>query len=185
MTVRYSFDPALSRFTVQAFATGVLSAFAHCPTFAIRSFAGELQFDPDSPATATLRITVQADTLELLDNVKPQDRAEIVGRMRQEVLETATYPEIAFEGREIKADKIADGWYRLQLAGQFSLHGARRPEQLDAQLRITGEEARLSGRFGLSQSAYRIKHVSALGGAIKVKDALAIDFELVGRTDPT
>jgi polyisoprenoid-binding protein YceI len=185
MTVRYTFDPSLSRFTVQAFATGVLSAFAHSPTFAIRSFAGELLFDPDSLATVTLRITVQADTLELLDNVKPQDRADIVSRMRQEVLETSTYREIAFESRQITADKIAEGWYRLQLAGEFRLHGVRRPEQFDAQLRVTGEEARLSGRFNLPQSAYRIKQVSALGGAIKVKDELAIDFELTGRADPT
>jgi polyisoprenoid-binding protein YceI len=185
MIVRYTFDPSLSRFTVQAFATGMLSAFAHSPTFAIRSFAGELQFDPDMLDAATLRITVKADTLELLDNVKPQDRAEIESRMRQEVLETTTYPEIAFESRQIKADKIADGWYRLQIAGQFHLHGVQRPDQLDAQLRIIGEEIRLSGRFTLSQSAYRIKQVSAVGGAIKVKDELTIDFELLGRKDPT
>ena len=185
MTVRYTFDPWSSRFTVQAFATGLLSAFAHSPTFAIRSFAGELQFDPDSRDAATLWITVKADALELLDNVKPQDRAEIESRMRHEVLETTVYPAIAFESRQIQADKVADGWYRLQIAGQFRLHGVHRSEQLGGQLKINGEEARLSGRFGLSQSAYRIKLVSALAGAIKVKDALTIDFELLGREAPT
>ena len=35
---RYRIDPGRSRFTVQAFATGLLSAFAHSPTFAVRDF---------------------------------------------------------------------------------------------------------------------------------------------------
>jgi hypothetical protein len=37
-TVRYVFDPSVSRFTVQAFATGLLCAFGHNPTIAIRDF---------------------------------------------------------------------------------------------------------------------------------------------------
>ena len=40
MTTRYRFDPSLSRFTVRAFASGLLSFVGHSPTFAVRQFAG-------------------------------------------------------------------------------------------------------------------------------------------------
>ena len=45
--VRYAIDGRISRFTVRAFASGMLSAFGHSPTIAIRDFAGEAQFNPD------------------------------------------------------------------------------------------------------------------------------------------
>jgi hypothetical protein len=40
---------------------------------------------------------------------------------------------------------------------------------------------RASGDFSLSQSDYAIKPVSVAGGALKVKDELKFDFEIVAR----
>ena len=49
MPARYRLDPAHSRFTVQAFAAGMLSFLGHNPTFAVRDFQGEVRFDPAAP----------------------------------------------------------------------------------------------------------------------------------------
>ncbi len=43
------------------------------------------------------------------------------------------------------------------------------------------DEIRLTGDCPLSQPAYRIKRVSALGGMITLKDELKLAFDLVGR----
>jgi polyisoprenoid-binding protein YceI len=182
--MHYVLDPLRSRFTVQAFATGMFSGFGHNPTFAVRAFSGELCFDPDALAETSLWITVLANSLTLIDPVKAQDREEIESRMRREVLQTASYPEITFRSTDINADRITAGWYRLRIAGPLHLHGVRKIHQLDAQLRASDEEARLSGQFGLAQSGHGIKLVSALGGMIRVKDELKIDFDLVGRKEP-
>src|ERR1700757_2837485 len=104
--VRYTLDPSRSRFTVQAFATGILSGFAHSPTFAIRGFTGEMDFVPNAPAESSLTVTVRADSLTVTDSVSPQDRDDIESRMRQEVLETASYPEIVFQSTKITADQV-------------------------------------------------------------------------------
>jgi polyisoprenoid-binding protein YceI len=181
MMVRYILDPASSRFTVQAFAGGMLSGLGHSPTFAIREFTGELRFMPGTFADASFHLTVKADSLTVADSVSPKDRAEIEGQMRQEVLETAIYPEILFQSGEITADRVADSWYRLRLKGELRLHGVKRQQPVDAQLRILDDQVRLSGRCTLSLSAYRIKLVSALGGLIKLKDELKFDFDLAGR----
>ena len=44
---RYVIDSRASRFTVQAFATGMLARMGHNPTIGIRDFSGEMKFDPD------------------------------------------------------------------------------------------------------------------------------------------
>jgi polyisoprenoid-binding protein YceI len=179
--VCYTLDPVPSRFTVQAFATGLLSGLGHSPTFAIREFTGELRFTPDTFAEASFRLSVKAQSLTVTDSVSAKDREEIESRMGQEVLETAAYPEVVFECTEIKADKVADNWYRVRLQGKLRLHGVQRPQPVDAQLRILEDQVRLSGQCALLLSAYRIKPVTALGGMIKLKDELKFDFDLVGR----
>ena len=105
--LRYQLDPTQSRFTVQAFARGMLSAFGHSPTFAIRSFTGELRFAPEAPADNSFQLTIRADSLALTDAVSAADRAEIEKQMRESVLETAANPEIAFQSTAFKADRIA------------------------------------------------------------------------------
>ena len=179
----YVLDPAQSRFTVRAFASGPLSGLGHSPTFAVRELSGELRFTPETLADAAFHLSVRADSLTLTDPVSPKDREEIEGRMRQEVLETAVYPEIDFQGAEITTGKVADNWYRLRLKGELRLHGVKRPQPVDAQLRILEDQMRLSGQCTLLLSAYRIKPVTALGGLIKLKDELKLDFELVGRPE--
>ena len=42
--VRYTLDAARSTFTVQAFASGLLSGFGHNPTIGIRDYAGDARF---------------------------------------------------------------------------------------------------------------------------------------------
>jgi polyisoprenoid-binding protein YceI len=177
--MHYVANPAQSRFTVQAFAAGMLSGLGHSPTFAIRGFTGELLFDPEAPEGTSIRIAVEAESLALTDSVSPKDRDEIVRQMRRDVLETTAYPEIVFQGTEVAADRIAENWYRLQVVGEIRLHGVKRRQPLDTQLRLSEEHARLSGNCTLSQSAYRIKPVVALGGLIKLKDELKFDFDIV------
>ena len=50
--LHYVVDARASRFTVQAFATGILSAMGHNPKIGIRTFAGEVDFSPESSRQA-------------------------------------------------------------------------------------------------------------------------------------
>jgi polyisoprenoid-binding protein YceI len=179
--MRYVLEPSQSRFTVQGFARGVLAGFGHNPTFAVREFSGELDFAPEGPAEASLRLAVKAASLGVTGSVSAKDREEIEGRMRQEVLETAAYPEVAYQSTRVSADQIADNWYRLQIKGELSLHGVTKAQPVDVQLRLSDGQARLSGQCALLQSAYRIQRVSALGGLIHLQDELKLDFDIAGR----
>ena len=170
--LHYSIDVRLSRFTVQAFAGGFLSAFAHNPTFAIRDFSGEAQLDPEHLASAVLRIEIRADSLQLLNAVSDKDHREIERVMRDEALETAAYPAIIFQSTRVSATPVADGQYSLALEGDLSLHGVTQRLTIPARVAFTGDTLRAFGVFSLKQTDYRIKLVAVAGGAIKVKDVL-------------
>src|SRR5689334_15027491 len=101
MADAFGIEPRESRFTVQAFATGALSFFGHSPTFAVRDFAGVIRFDGGEIRRMRLELKVQADSLELEDKVGANDRRDIEGRMRTEVLETAANPEVSFQAAEV------------------------------------------------------------------------------------
>ncbi len=180
MTARYKLDPHQSRFTVQAFATGMLSVFAHSPTFAVHDFAGSVTFDDDAIKGLRLEIVVNAAALQLVDKISLADRSEIEGRMRGEVLETSAYPRITLQASVASVETITRGRYRVRLQGSLSLHGVTHDFAMDAELLIHDDGVRLRGEFPLRLSDYRIKPVTALGGTIKLKDELKLSFDIAG-----
>jgi polyisoprenoid-binding protein YceI len=177
----YAIDADMSRFTVRAFASGVLSALGHSPTLAVRGFTGHAEFAPDSPDVAALRIRIRADSLNVTDNVSEKDRGEIERTMNQEVLETARYPEILFESSKVSANKVGDGQYLVNMVGDLSLHGVTNSEPLSAQVALIGDTLRAHGEFSLLQTSYGIKPVSIAGGSLKVKDELKCSFDILAR----
>jgi polyisoprenoid-binding protein YceI len=178
MTTRYRFDPGQSRFTVQAFAAGMLSFLAHSPTFAVRDFAGTVAFDGGTVKGMRLEMTVSAGGLDLLDDVRAADRTEIEDTMRRDVLATAAHPEIAFEAVPASVENLARGRYRLRMDGRLSLRGVTRPHPLGAELLVFDDGIRLQGETALRLSDYRIRPVTALGGTIKLKDELKLSFDI-------
>lgn len=176
----YRLDPAQSRFTVQAFATGVLSLFAHSPTFAVRDFQGVCSLDNGSPGRMTLDIVVKSGSLVLTDRVSSIERRDIERRMRSEVLQVSTYPEIRYQAQETSSSSTGPGRFQLRLSGPLSLHGVTRTHPMDAELRLYEDGLRLLGGCSLKMSDHHIKPVTAVVGAIRLVDELKISFELVG-----
>ncbi len=182
--VRYRLDPGRSKFTVQAFASGLLSGFGHNPTIGIRDFEGEAQFAPGLLADASLRFVIDARSLAVLDEIKEKDRAEIEQMMFDEVLETSDYREIVFQSTNITATRIAEGRYKARIIGDLKLHGiTRNGIWIMSQITLEGDELHAQGDFTLKQTDYKIKLVSVAGGALKLKDELKFTFDLVGRRE--
>jgi polyisoprenoid-binding protein YceI len=179
--VTYSIDKGSSRFTVRAFATGMLSSLGHSPTFAIRDFHGDLEFAPESLTAASLRVQVRADSLEVMDDIKSKDRQEIESTMNNSVLETAKFPEISFASTSVAATQLGDSRYQANINGNLTLHGMTRPVTIPTQVTLMGDMLRAGGEFPLLQSNFGIAPVSAAGGTIKLKDELKFSFDIVVR----
>ena len=181
-TVRYSIDSSASKFLLQAFSTGLFSAFAHNPTIAIRDFQGDISFTLDNGVVkdAGLHLRIRPESLEVVDDISEKDRQEIQHRMLTEVLETDRFPEIAYECSGVTASGNADRYW-LALKGDLSLHGVTHPLPVSARVVINGDALRASGECTVRQSDYDIAAVSAAGGTIKIKDELKFTFDIAGR----
>jgi polyisoprenoid-binding protein YceI len=176
---RYRIDAGESRFTVKAFAGGLLSAFAHDHNIAIRDFSGEADFTYGTVQPASLRITIKAGSLSLTDKVSSADRQKIEETMRDEVLEITKYPDIVFKSTGVTANKTGDGQYQARISGELNLHGVTRPLTINAQLEFGDKTLRARGGFAVKQSSFEIKPVSVAGGTVKVKDELKFSFDIV------
>jgi polyisoprenoid-binding protein YceI len=179
--VHYALDKSASRFTVRAFATGMLASMGHNPTIAIRDFSGEAVLDPAAPEKASLRIQIRADSLEVTDDIKRTERVEMESIMKQKVLEIGTYPSIGFDGTVRSVNPVGEGRFQMTLDGNLSLRGATGKVPLAAQITLLGDVLRASGEFTLLQSNFGIQPVSVAGGALKLKDELKFSFDIVAR----
>lgn len=180
-TVRYLLDARTSRFTVKAFASGLLSAFGHSPTIAVRDFSGEAQFNPDRLESGSLRVAVKAASLAVTNDVSDKDRRDIEREMHQNVLESAKYPEIVYDCSRVSADHPENGQHSITLHGSLTLHGVTNGLKIPARVAIVGDMLRAFGEFSLRQTDYNIKLVSAVGGGLKVKDEVKFSFDIVAR----
>jgi polyisoprenoid-binding protein YceI len=174
-------DTRASRFTVQAFAAGLLSAMGHNPTIAIAKFTGEADFDTETAEGSGFRLTVQAASLSVQDDISDKDRREMERVMKEDVLEVTRYPEIRYEASAIACSRLDHALYSATLNGQLSLHGVTRVQTITARIAVLGEMLRASGNCTLRQSDYQIKLVSVAAGALKVKDELKFSFEMIAR----
>ena len=177
----YVLDSGVSRFTARAFVTGLLASMGHNPTFAIRQFTGEAKFSNEAPEQASVRVVVQAGSLELTDHVSDKDRRKIERTTRNEVLETSRFPEIVFEASNPSMSKGGEGHYWANINGKLTIRGITQPQQISAQVSVTGDQLRASGEFTVRQSSFGIKPVSVAGGTLKLKDDVKVTFDFVAK----
>ena len=157
---RYAIDAKLSRFVVQAFATGFLSMFAHSPKIAIRGLSGDIQFDPDSLADASLRVVVDPVAMSVIDETRDKGR-EIERVMRDEVLEVARFPEIVFESTRVSATKLDRQRVPDRHRRTPTLRGVTRDPALSADAILMGDLLRAYG--DVHRAAVRLRHQARLG----------------------
>jgi polyisoprenoid-binding protein YceI len=178
---RYVIDSRASRFTVQASATGLLAMMGHNPVIGIRDFSGEMKFNPDKLEAGSFHLVIKSASLSVQDDISDKDLREIERLMKQEVLETAKFPEVVYDAPSISVTKMGEALFSGALNGKLTLHGVTRNQPISVRVALFGTMLRASGEFSLDQTDYNIKLVSVAGGALKLKDELKFSFEILAR----
>jgi polyisoprenoid-binding protein YceI len=179
--VKYQIDSTASRFTVQAFATGLLSSFGHSPIIAILDYDGEIQFVPETYDQAFIRVAVRTSAMDVLDEMKSSDRQKLLQEMYDTVLEVNRFPTAIYQSKEITVQHLNADLLQAHVAGDLSFHGVTRNHTFDVRVAILGPTLRISAEFPLRQSDYDIKPVSFAGGALRLQDEVKFKLELVAR----
>jgi polyisoprenoid-binding protein YceI len=178
---RYAIDARGSRLTIQAFATGMLSVMGHNPVIAARDLSGEIRFAPDTFDSVSLTLRIATASLTVQSDVSDKDRRDMEQTMKEQVLETAKYPEIVIEGSKVSIEKTSDGRLRADVECNVTMHGITRTQRVPGQVFMLGDTLRAQGEFQVRQTDFGITPVSVAGGALKIKDELKCSFDLLAR----
>lgn len=177
----YRLEPTQSRFTVQVFASGLLSFVGRDPTFSIRDFEGEVTFGDDMIANMRLDLRVRSRSLALADGAA--HRGDTETRMNDDVLDVAAFPNITYMATAAIAERVSPGRYRVGLEGTLTIRGFARPHRAAVDVRVFSDGIRIKGDTRVRMSEYNIPPVAALGGTIRLKDEAILAFDLVARPD--
>jgi polyisoprenoid-binding protein YceI len=164
-------DLQRSGITIHVGKAGLLSAAGHDHWINAPIASGMLG---ESPAphvefkVETAKMTVKPDP-----KVDEKSQAQIQQDMQEMTLEAKKFPEITFHSSRV--DKLAEGQWRVE--GDLSLHGVTKRVSLMAQK--TGES--YTAHTVLKQTDFGIKPISVVGGTIKVKNEVELDFQVFPR----
>ena len=163
-------DPQKSSITVRVFKAGVFSAFGHEHEISAPTQQGSFTENP-----ASVEITVDARRMRVMDKgISEKDRADIQQTMLgPKVLDSEKFPTIRF--RSTRVELLGEG--KWSLLGDLTIHGETRP----VKVRVEGANGRYHGTAELKQKDFGITPVTVGGGAVKVKNELRIEFDIVSK----
>jgi polyisoprenoid-binding protein YceI len=176
---QYVLDVKTSKFTVQAFAEGLAGIADHRPTFFVREFSGEMEFDPDKLDVGSLHLTAKTRSLAIMDEVTQLDRKAIERVMFGEVLQSDRFPEVTFRSTRVACSAIGANRFRADVTGMMLLHGVENLETVQAQLTMNLGSLRAHGEFRLRQTDYDLAIASVAGGLLRIKNELKFVFYFV------
>jgi len=161
-------DTQRSTLTVRVFKSGLFRAFADDHIIQAPLAEGSL----DDSATPHVQIVIDARRMRVLDpGLSAKDRQEVQTRMLgSEVLDVNRFQRISFHSVAIQR-LDAGGWL---VRGELELHG-----QIHAiVVNVFPENSHYKGSATLRQSDFGILPISMVGGTVKVKDEVKIDFDI-------
>jgi len=162
-------DVNKSSLKIRVFKSGAFSAFAHDHEIQAPIDEGKI----DSSASPSVQLRVDSRKMRVLDPEIPADkRAEIEHTMEgMEVLDVEHFPEISYRSTAIT--KTGDAHWEVR--GNLTLHGKNQPVVVVVSL----EAGHYRGSASFKQSDFGIIPIRIAGGAVKVKDEVKIEFDIV------
>ena len=164
-------DVEHSTLTVFVYKSGLFSAFGDDHVIRAPIASGSISAD----VPFAVDVSVRSANLEVLDPKLAADkRSEVQTRMLgREVLDSAKFPDITFRSTAIEPAG-ADRW---TVTGRLTIHGETQP----ATFSVVRKDGRYRGTASLKQRAFGIEPITVAGGAVKVKDEVKVEFDIVAR----
>ncbi len=164
-------DVERSTLTVFVYKSGLFSALADDHVIQAPLAGGMISAD----APLSIEVSVRSANLKVLDpGLSSDKRAEVQTRMLgPEVLDSTAYPIIEFVSTSIEPA----GTDRWNVTGRLTIHGVTRALTFP----VTQRDGRYRGTAVLRQRDFGIEPISIVGGTVKVRDELKVEFDVIPR----
>lgn len=162
-------DTQRSTVTVRVFKAGLFRAFADDHIIQAPLAEGSI----DDSATPHVQIVIDARRMRVLDpGLSAKNRQEVQTRMLgPEVLDVSRFQWISFHSVAIQR-LDAGGWL---VRGELELHGRIHAVVVN----VSAGNGHYKGSVTVRQSDFGIVPISIVGGTVKVKDEVEVDFDIV------
>jgi polyisoprenoid-binding protein YceI len=161
-------DPARTRVQFE------LSSVMHTVHGDFQLKSGSLRFDPQT-GVASGQLIVDATTGETGN--QRRDR-----KMHQQVLESASHPDIIFQPQRVIGKLPSAGASPMQIEGLITIHGQAHPATAIGAVEIHGCDVSADLRFIVPYEAWGMKNPSTF--LLRVSDKVEITVHAVGRLAP-
>jgi polyisoprenoid-binding protein YceI len=183
----FRIDPERTRLAVRTHRDGLGSGLAHDHVVEASEVTGRVEYDADRPDASS--VTVEARTASLRvdepaarrrlgveGDLSESQRADVSKAMRAaDQLDVARHPTIRFASTRV----VTDGDGRLRVTGSLTLRGVTREVSFPATVALEGGVLRGRATLTFLQSSFGYQPYSALLGAIRNKDEVALHVDLV------
>ncbi len=190
VTARFAVDPAQSEIRLLVYRAGPLARFGHNHVVT-GSVHGEIRAG-DSAAVSGFRLDVPVASLVVDEasarseegkgfaaEVSPQARLSTRANMlSRQVLDAQRYPVI-----HIESIALAGPRWNPTVVARTTLRGATRDLRFSAAVVQDGRKLTVIASFTILQSDFGITPFAALGGGLRVRDAIDIRIRLVARRE--
>jgi polyisoprenoid-binding protein YceI len=174
----YELGPSNGSITLRTGRTGAAARAGHDLVIEVEQWRAELELSTGGDQGSRVTATIDATSLRVREGVgglKPltdKDRAEIE-RLIADKLQSGRFPEITFESTAIHGAE--ESLWRVE--GRLTIAGATLPMLIPVSAARVEEGTSLSASASIVQSAFGIKPYTGMLGALKVADAVAVQFE--------
>lgn len=172
----HNIGPSDGTLTIRTYRDGLGAKIGHDLVLEATTWSGSVNLDPGNPSACRVRASVDTRSFELrsasggVKAISDKDRADIKKNIAEKILNVKKYPEIVFE-----STNVSGGGGNLSIAGNLTIAGTTRPVTLATT--VDGNKVRATTT--VVQSQFGIKPFSAMLGALKVRDAVELEIELV------
>ncbi len=175
---RYTLGPGDGSVVIRTGREGAAARMGHDLTLEATRWRATITVDVDEPSNSRASASVDAASLVVRDasggptGLNASQRAEIEAIVRTKVLDADRHPRITF-----RSTAVHDEGRRAFIVGRLSLAGSTRPIRLDLRL-APSRTPRMVATALVAQSEFGIEPYSALLGALRVKDQVAVTIEV-------
>jgi polyisoprenoid-binding protein YceI len=174
-----------SRVSIHVGRAGLFKFAGHEHEVLAPAVAGRIVAEPEALERSSVSLDFESAALEVSGRGEPPEDVPKVqeAMLGPKVLDAVQFPAIRFRSTRVSGKALAAGGpYELQVQGELTVRGVARPFALPLRVELDGERLVARGQASLRQSSFGIKPIS-VAGVVKVKDELAIDFEIVARAE--
>jgi polyisoprenoid-binding protein YceI len=182
---RYVLDPGGSRVVIQVGKAGLLRFAGHQHEVVAGAFQGTVVADTEDLDHSSVEVKFDAAGLRVTGKGEP---AKDVPKVQEAMvgpkcLDVSRHPDVRFVSRSVAGKSTSQGRYDLEIRGDLTVHGVTRAVTVPVRIEVAGDRLTVSGRTTIRQTDFGISPIT-VAGVVKVKDALALQWTLVGRRAP-